>query len=260
MRLRDVWRARRIGRDARQLAGWWNLYAARFACPQLIELPAGHKIVVLSPHPDDETVGAGGALLKHHQAGCHLTTIVLTDGAAGVPGQARQDVARLREDEVRAAAAHLGIDRLIFACEPDGSLSTGRVSARLREWLQDTCPDMLYLPFFLDNHPDHRAVTTLLAQAMAGSGLRFTCCAYEVWSPLVPNILVDIGAQMPRKLEAIRCYQSQLKQVDYVRLFEGLNAYRAGQFAGRIQYAEAFYLADVRDYLALAAEAARCAS
>jgi hypothetical protein len=66
--------------------------------------------------------------------------------------------------------------------------------------------------------------------------------AYEVWTPLSEyDEVKDISAVMDRKLEAIRCYCSQLGQFQYERAVRGLNEYR-GALAGRCQYAEVFRL------------------
>jgi LmbE family N-acetylglucosaminyl deacetylase len=62
---------------------------------------------------------------------------------------------------------------------------------------------------------------------------------FEVWTPLIPNMLVDVTDVMPRKIEAIRAYGSQVELVDYARAVEGLSSYRAAM-AGRNGYLEAF--------------------
>ncbi|NLF01949.1 MAG: hypothetical protein GX601_13330 [Anaerolineales bacterium] len=256
MRMAAQWvtgwlRRRRVGRDIRALAAWRRLAGGHFSHPRVIALPPGQRVLVLSPHPDDETIGVGGTLLKHHQAGCQVTVAVLTDGAAGALGRQRIEVTSRRQAEARAAAQVLGVDRLIFEDVPDAGLAD-MDPARLRALLEETAPDLVYLPFFLDNHPDHRALTPLLARALRGASLDFACCAYETWSPVAPNILVDISETLAGKQEALACYRSQLETRDYTRMVAAMAVYRGALAPVQKLAAEAFAMGSVRQYLALA--------
>jgi LmbE family N-acetylglucosaminyl deacetylase len=109
-------------------------------------------------------------------------------------------------------------------------------------------PTVIYLPHPGEAHPDHAAVLSILHLALAalpGRGppeLR----GYEVWSPLPqPGWVEDISEVMPRKLRAVRCYRSQLRQFRYDRAVEGLNRYRGILGAGS-RHAEAFVALDAR--------------
>ncbi len=241
-----------------RLSSWWRLYLTRFQFPSLIDLPGGERVLILSPHPDDDAMALGGTLVKHHQAGCSLTTLVLTDGAAGGPGGDPLEARRTRRAETEAAALHLGVERLIFWDEPDGALAANdENAARLREALQEMQPDLVYLPSFLEFHPDHRTVTPLLEMALQGSSLRFMCAIYEASTPIPANVLVDISGQMEAKLLAVREHQSQMSYMDYPGILTGFARWRSGPLSSRVQYAEAFYLTDVLDYIALWREARR---
>lgn len=258
MKLQDWLRRRRTAHQMSLLASWWNLYAARFSYPRLIELPAGQRILTLSPHPDDDVIGVGGTLVKHHRAGCVLTTLVLTDGGAGDPGRNRADLVPLRQNEQRAAGERVGIDSVIFWDEPDGGLGADDENARrLRAVLDDVRPDLVYLPPFFDVHPDHQAVTPLLYRALQGADLAFDCSIYEVGTPIVPNVLVDISGQMDIKLQAVGEHRSQLELADYLDLARALGRWRSGAFSQRVQYAEAFYVDHVHNYLDLWRQATR---
>lgn len=252
MKLQDWLRQRRTAQQMSLLASWWNLYTARFSYPRLIELPAGRRVLTLSPHPDDDVIGVGGTLVKHHQAGCALTTLVLTDGGAGDPGRERADLAQVRQSEQRAAATQLGIDSVLFWGEPDGGLAADEENARrLRTVLDDVQPDLVYLPPFFDRHPDHRVVTALLYVALQGTGLEFDCGIYEAGTPIAPNVLVDVSAQMETKLQAVREHRSQVELVDYPDLVRAVGRWRSGAFSRTVQYAEALYVDSVHSYFGL---------
>lgn len=241
-----------LGRRYRLWTAALRLEAARFDYPPLLERPPGSRVLILAPHPDDDAIGAGGTLVKHGRAGACLTTAVLTDGSAGVPGRPRAEVAALRRGEQEAAARHLGVERLVFWDEPDGGLVPREsTAARLQALLREVEPDCIYLPCFLDAHPDHRAVTPLLARALGPRPRDLTCVAYESWTPLLPNALVDVTAQMEVKLRAIAEHRSQLARVAYDELVRGLNRWRSGAYSRTVAFAEAFFIDEVAAYLAL---------
>jgi LmbE family N-acetylglucosaminyl deacetylase len=77
----------------------------------------------------------------------------------------------------------------------------------------------------------------------------FQCCGYEIWTPLMPDIIVDITEFMGRKQQALLAHQTQLEHADYLRAMLGLNAYRSVQYLEGRRYAEAFLLMGKKDYL-----------
>ena len=190
-------------------------------------LPPG-PVLVVAPHPDDETIGCGGALARHGAGGDEVRVLVVTSGEATAGGHG--DVAATREDECRAACAVLGVGPPLFLRLPDGGVagaSTALVEA-VREHGADCAT--VYAPSPLDPHRDHVAAIV----AVADAGLDATTFGYEVWSPAPVDVLLDVTAVLARKSEALRCYATALETVDYVRAMEGLAAYRSagGGMAG----------------------------
>src|SRR5262245_23568919 len=105
------------------------------------------RVLVISPHPDDESIGCGGTLRKHVLEGDMVEVVFLTSGEKGGHSVAPQETARRREAEAQSAAEILGISRLEFYRGPDGALSvTLSVVDRLRARLEDWQPDVIYLP------------------------------------------------------------------------------------------------------------------
>ena len=221
--------------------------------------PESTKVLVLAPHMDDEVLGCGGTIARHVSVGADVTVIFLTDGRRGVVPRAAgegeaprgdDEIVGIRKDEARRAGAILGVRRIDFLDAEDSYLRADvHVTGRLRRILEEDRPEIVYLPFFLEGHPDHRAANDVLMAAVKGAAWRFECRAYEVWTPLFPNRLVKIDATMHLKTEALACYQSQLAVTDYLHSGVGLNAFRAlglGSHAGR--FAEAFYSLPLAEY------------
>ena len=94
------------------------------------------------------------------------------------------------------------------------------------------------------------AVSQVLLAATEGTQLHFECRYYEVWTPLFPNMVVEIDVTMEIKRRALACYASQLAGMDYLHTGIGLNAYRSSAVGSTgSRFAEAFYslsLADLR--------------
>jgi LmbE family N-acetylglucosaminyl deacetylase len=226
-------------------------------------VPEGGKIVVLAPHMDDETLGCGGTIARHVLAGAQVTIIFMTDGRYGggsyggmtEPERNRrlEEIVGVRKQEARCAAEILGVQSLMFLDAEDSRLSADRrVSNLLREILVREQPHCVYLPYFLDQHRDHRAANGVLLAAVAGTRLAFECRGYEVWTPLFPNCIVNIDGTLELKRRALACYRSQLTDTDYMHAVLGLNAYRSLSLGGKAgQFAEAFHALPLVDYLRL---------
>jgi len=201
------------------------------------------NVLVIAPHPDDETIGCGGALCLHARRGDHITVVYLTSGELGLKHLPRQAAWLLREREAARAAKILGVARLFFLRLADWFVGDAveKGAAKLRPILKRAKPDLIYLPHEMDWHPDHKAALPLVRAALKDTriltpGLR----AYEVWTPLTAHDqMEDISAVMPRKLRALRAHKSQLQEFDYVRAVSGLNQFR-GALAARRPFAEVF--------------------
>lgn len=238
----------------------------RFGAPRCVATPPGTRVLLLAPHPDDESIACGGTLHAYSRAGVPVRVSILTDGRLGDPGLralAEGDPARAgreealaarREDEARSAMQVLGVARHDFLGGRDGSLAEAvpEIGAKLAAILAEWRPDIVMLPFVSDRHADHFAANRCLMEAADRMGAAWCegvrCLAYESWSPLHANLYVDITASLEAKRRAIRCHESQLAFNDYLAGIEGLNRYRAitGCIGGT--HAEAFFLAALPDY------------
>lgn len=222
--------------------------------------PGSGKVVVLAPHMDDETLGCGGTIARHVQAGAQVTVVFLTDGRYGAsyarmtkPQRDRRQtqIMAIRKQEAQCAGRVLGVQSLLFLDAEDLRLRMDRrVPGLLRAILQREQPHCVYLPSFLEQHCDHRAANGVLLAAIEGAGLQFECRGYEVWTPLIPNCVVKIDATLELKKRALACYQSQLAQMDYMHAAIGLNAHRSLALGGKAgDFAEAFQALPLADYM-----------
>jgi N-acetylglucosamine malate deacetylase 1 len=242
------WILQRLNQKAIPYLKAFSLLKANKYIPALLWEPEGGTIVVLAPHMDDEIFGCGGTLYKHACRGAEVTAVYLTTGMAGgkMPEHdtgGKADLAAVRKQEARQAMQAIGIQAGIFLDVPDGHLEpNSKIQNELRNILNSIRPTLVYLPFFLEEHPDHRAAVDILFSASAVSNWQFDCCFYEIWTPLFPNCIVDISNVIDIKKKAIECYHSQLAVNNYQHAFVGLNAYRALALASTTSgFAEAFW-------------------
>ncbi len=220
--------------------------------------PGRAKIIVLAPHMDDEVLGCGGTMARHAHAGADVQVVFLTDGRHGGAAMKAPDgtalgaqaVVSIRKAEAHRAARALGVGAPTFLDAEDSHLSSDTsIGPRLREVLLRERPDIVYLPFFMEAHPDHRAASTVLCSATRDTALQFECRGYEVWTPLIANALVRIDETIDTKRRAMQCYGSQLAEIDYLHCIDGLNAYRAMSFGSpKVRFAEAFHALPLADY------------
>ena len=205
------------------------------------------NVLVLAPHPDDESIGCGGAICLHADRGDRVAVVFLTSGELGLTGKSEEDARRVREQESENAAAILGISSLTFMRQADRHLKqdTDRVARALKPILEWEKPEIIYLPHERDFHPDHRASVSIAKKAVRSSGItRPALLSYEVLTPLAEyDRAEDITSVIRRKIKAVCAHRSQLRQFRYDLALRAINRYR-GVVAGAGRYAEVFRFAN----------------
>ena len=208
------------------------------------------NVLVIAPHPDDESIGCGGSICLHTDRGDRVAVAFLTSGELGLKHLPGEEAKRIRESEAAAAARQLGMANLFFLRLPDWFVGDNieQAGAALRPIIEHEAPDLIYLPHAQEWHPDHQASLPVLMEALGSEASANTAprlLTYEVWTPLAEYSYVeDISAVMQRKIKAVRCYRSQLRGFRYDRAVRGLNQYRGALAAHRL-YAEVFGEVDV---------------
>ncbi len=127
-------------------------------------------ILVIAPHPDDETLGCGGTLASHASKGDRVVVAFLTSGELGIKSASPEQVWAVREKEASEAARVLSVASISFLRCPDWFLGDNidAAGAALRPLLQREQPDLIYVPHTLEWHPDHKAAQPVLAAALDG--------------------------------------------------------------------------------------------
>jgi len=182
-------------------------------------------------HPDDESFTAAGALALAHDAGRAVRLLLLTRGEAGNPDRRPDlDLADRREEEMRCAAAKIGMDEVTVADHPDGHLSEVLFSTLVDEiaaWLGDRRPDAVitFGPHGVTNDADHvvvGAATRWAVERLAESGIA-PHAVYVVAPVFGPgqrrydlsaeegaaSHRIEITDVAGRKLAALACHASQ---------------------------------------------------
>jgi LmbE family N-acetylglucosaminyl deacetylase len=201
------------------------------------------NIVIIAPHPDDESIGCGGTARLHTQRGDRVITVFLTSGELGLKHLAKEEAWKLREKEAGKAAKVLGLAAAHFLRQPDWFLGehVDAAAKALVPVLADENPEIIYLPHEKEWHPDHKASLPIVRAAMKHLGRSLPQIrSYEIWTPLSEyDHVEDISALMRFKLKAIRAHHSQMAEFPYDRAISGLNQYR-GVIAGKCKFAEVF--------------------
>jgi N-acetylglucosamine malate deacetylase 1 len=204
------------------------------------------RVLVFAPHPDDEAAGPGGVLCMHRAQGDPVRVVVATDGIAGDPDgkHDKASFAALRRAESRRGLAVLDVDDVAFWGFPDSCQLSGtdlELGTRMAaEEIERYRPDLVYLPWEAEGHPDHHALHVIVVRAMERTGYRGKALGYEVWHAMIPDVIVDITSVWEKKHQAMLCHESQLDYVRYDHCMLGLNAYRSLIHARGRGYGEAF--------------------
>ena len=215
------------------------------------------KVLVISPHPDDEVLGVGGSMHRLAAEGHEITVAIVTKGWA--PLYPDQQVAQVRA-EAQAANASLGVKTVRFMDLPVTKLHAmpeHELNAAFDQLVTEERPECVFLPFPGDRHEDHRqafdaSLVALRPVADRSFVKRIVC--YETvsethWSvsriepAFEPQLWFDISDHLDAKLGAMREYASQLRATPDARSVEAISALATwrGSVVG-MRAAEAFVL------------------
>jgi len=216
------------------------------------------RILVIAPHPDDETLGCGGSLLKHKSNGDSLSWLVATRGHE--PEWSGELLAQ-KEREITAVADAYGFEntfRLNFPTIKLDQIPLETIISSVRDAIFDAKPDWVYLNHVGDVHSDHRvlfeATMSVLKPFYSSKHGVKKVLSYEVFSStdaapvnparaFLPTVFTDVTEFLEKKLEIMGLYESELQASPLPRALDSLRALARvrGATIG-VEYAEAFML------------------
>jgi len=219
------------------------------------------SIVVVGPHPDDQELGMGGAIARLARQGHTVHLIDMTNGEPTPFGSVET-----RAREAAAAADVLGVKRTLLGLT--NRQVTHNIQSRhaLAALYRVHRPNVIFVPFPIDAHPDHVAVTRIAEDARFDAKLTKTDIPGEPWYPkriiyyycthlrmnFNPTFCIDISDEIELKMRAIHCYASQFTK-NAAGEVPTMVRTTSGYFGGRIgtAHAEPFFTHEVLGFSGL---------
>jgi methionyl-tRNA formyltransferase/LmbE family N-acetylglucosaminyl deacetylase len=201
-------------------------------------LHRGRRVLAFAAHPDDEVLGAGGTLIRHFKGGDQVRALIVCSADPIRYRAGEQD----QSQDAERASYYLGC-RTSGLGFPDQRLDAGSnlelIQAIERE-VREFKPDVVYTHHWGDVNADHARIAEAVdvaARPFAAPWIR-QLYAYDTpssseWTassrnqPFVPNAFSDISGELERKLDAMRCYRSELQPYPHPRSLRALRE-RAG--------------------------------
>ena len=213
-------------------SGEAQLRIAAFPFATLGEITGDAPVLILAPHPDDESLACGGLIAACNAAARRVDVAILTDGAMSHPNSPRFPPGRLadvRAGEARSAVARLGLPqgRLHLLAAPDGHAphegpAFNRLTERIVGLVRAAGARTLITSWIADPHGDHVSAARLARAVVAQTGLRLLF--YPVWAwTLAPDVAVPgpvtgcrfaMPDHLPAKRRAIAAHASQNGMID----------------------------------------------
>lgn len=216
-----------------------------------------NKVLFVSVHPDDETLGCSGTILKYKEAGDSIYWLNLTGVSTDHPYGFSKEFVDIRNDLLIRVSEAYGFERLINLDLPTMMLDTfsmseliGKVDAAISE----IKPSVVYIPNRSDVHTDHQVAfqavyscTKNFRKPYIRKIMMYETLSETEFAPallensFMPNCFIDISVFMDKKIEIMRMYDTEIMQNPLprsVHAIKGLGAYRGSRIG--VLYAEAF--------------------
>lgn len=200
------------------------------------------KILIISPHADDETLGVGGTMARRVNEGHEVVVAIMTGHGEGQHPLWPRKTWDIVREEARKAHKILGVTETLFfelpaVLVPDQPVY--KINQVIFGVISEVRPDVLYLPFLFDLHKDHRELVYSCSVAWrpvtpAGKNLQ-EIYMYETLSEthcniqpqeagFIPNAWVDISDYLKKKIQALQCFESQMQEFPGPRSIEAVKA------------------------------------
>jgi LmbE family N-acetylglucosaminyl deacetylase len=215
------------------------------------------KILVISAHPDDETLGCGGTLLKHKSKGDEIYWIIVTD--VFVEDGFTNERVESRKKEIDKVAKMYGFSKVFnlgFSTSRLENTILGQLIKKISQVFNEVTPEILYTLNRSDAHSDHRiiaeavfACTKSFRYPYIKQVLMYECLSETEFAPalyekvFLPNYFVDISDFIDSKVKIMSVFESELSLPPFPRSIENIKALATlrGSMVG-VRYAESFQL------------------
>ncbi len=215
------------------------------------------NVLVISAHPDDETLGVGGTILRHIALGDKVFWLIATNITKECGYD--QQVVFSRQKEIEQVSKLYGFAEVLKLDYLTATLSSNDLPSlvnRISKIISDIQPNVLYVPNRSDVHSDHRVMFDAVSASSKSfrhsyiqKVLMYECLSETEFSPpfqenaFVPNYFIDISDYFEQKIEIMRVYESELGPHPFPRSEENIRALAIlrGATCGS-QYAESFQL------------------
>lgn len=214
------------------------------------------SILVVAVHPDDETLGCGGTLLRLREEGAEIHWMIVTAMTEDC-GFSPDAIAR-RESEIETVAQMYGfssVHRLGFPASRLDEVPLSQLVMAMSKVFHRVQPNQVFLPFQHDVHSDHQYAFAAaysctkafrypsVRKVMMMETLSETDFAQSAGGGFVPNMFVDISKQFAGRMQILRVFESELRPHPFPRSAEAVEALALlrGASAG-CRYAESFVI------------------
>lgn len=205
------------------------------------------NILVISVHPDDETIGCGGTILRHIDNNDNVYCLFVTSGNSFQ----KKSLKTLKEAYNFSEAFELDFPEIIL-----DDISLSKIIPKISEVVNFVKPEIVYLPNRFDAQSDHRRVFEASMACMKTFRYDFIkrVLMMEVISEtdfaptlpenhFIPHVFVDISDYFRKKIDILKLFESEILDFPFTRSINSLtayNRYRGSQI--NKEYAECFML------------------
>ncbi len=178
-------------------------------------------ILVFAAHPDDAELSCGGTIARFVSLGKKTGIVDLTQGELGTRGSPA-----IRQAETRRASEVLGISTRLNLKLEDGNIqNTPQNRLKVIQVIRSYRPEIIFLPYPNDRHPDHIHASILVKESAFYSGLSklksvqdkkvqqsyrpLKLIYYMQTYTFEPSFIIDITNDFDTKIKAVECYSSQ---------------------------------------------------